>query len=211
MNALKNEELAKDKILQVAAELFAQSGLDGVSTRDIARVADLNVSLISYYFGGKEGLYRAIIQNFAHQAQSRVDALLAEFEPEFLTAQSFREALRRLVLGILELKTGSPAVAAILQREIVAQLPYAREIYETVFIHVGEKLVGFIKKAQTKKIVRADIHPYVFFMLLVESINGYSFAMKADTQFCEKCISLVDDKEQFIDQVIKIFSQGIEI
>ncbi len=49
-------------ILQVAAKLFAKLGLDKCSTREIAKEAKANISLISYYSGGKEGLYREVMR-----------------------------------------------------------------------------------------------------------------------------------------------------
>lgn len=52
---------SKNKLLKTAFELFALRGIDGVSTREIVREAGVNIHAISYYFGGKEGLYKAVI------------------------------------------------------------------------------------------------------------------------------------------------------
>ena len=52
---------SKNKLLKTAFELFALRGMDGVSTREIVRRAGVNIHAISYYFGGKEGLYKAVI------------------------------------------------------------------------------------------------------------------------------------------------------
>lgn len=54
----KNTE---QKIIEVATELFANSGFDGVSTREICKQAGVNISLISYYFGGKKELYEKVV------------------------------------------------------------------------------------------------------------------------------------------------------
>lgn len=48
-------------ILQVAEKLFAENGFDGTSVRDISKVANINVAMISYYFGSKEKLLEGII------------------------------------------------------------------------------------------------------------------------------------------------------
>jgi TetR/AcrR family transcriptional regulator len=48
-------------LLAVATPLFAEKGFNGVSVREIAGFAGVNVSMISYYFGGKEGLYGAVL------------------------------------------------------------------------------------------------------------------------------------------------------
>ena len=42
------------EILQVAEQLFAEEGFDGTSVRDIAKKANVNIAMISYYFGSKE-------------------------------------------------------------------------------------------------------------------------------------------------------------
>ena len=49
-------------ILDVALPLFAERPFDAVSTRQIAKQADVNLSAISYHFGSKEGLYTAIFE-----------------------------------------------------------------------------------------------------------------------------------------------------
>jgi AcrR family transcriptional regulator len=44
------------EILHVAEKLFATSGFDGTSVRDIAHEAQVNVAMINYYFGSKDKL-----------------------------------------------------------------------------------------------------------------------------------------------------------
>src|SRR5512136_845000 len=48
-------------MIAVAAPLFAEKGFNGVSVRELAASAGVNLSMISYYFGGKEGLYAAVL------------------------------------------------------------------------------------------------------------------------------------------------------
>ena len=49
------------EILNITEKLFAEKGFDGTSVRDIAKAADVNVAMVSYYFGSKEKLLDAII------------------------------------------------------------------------------------------------------------------------------------------------------
>jgi AcrR family transcriptional regulator len=52
-------------ILAVAEQLFADNGFDGTSVRDIAQLANVNLAMISYYFGSKEKLLEALIEDRA--------------------------------------------------------------------------------------------------------------------------------------------------
>jgi AcrR family transcriptional regulator len=50
----------KDRILNVAEELFGEEGVDRVSVRDVTERAGVNVAAINYHFGSKEELIAAV-------------------------------------------------------------------------------------------------------------------------------------------------------
>jgi TetR/AcrR family transcriptional regulator len=52
---------SRENIIASVVPLFAAKGLNGVSVRELASAAGVNLSMISYYFGGKEGLYAAVL------------------------------------------------------------------------------------------------------------------------------------------------------
>lgn len=52
----------EENILFAAEELFAEHGFEGTSTREIAKAANVNISMISYYFGSKEKLYEKLVE-----------------------------------------------------------------------------------------------------------------------------------------------------
>lgn len=47
----------RNRLLETAAESFAEKGFDGTSVRDITTRANCNVAAVNYHFGGKENLY----------------------------------------------------------------------------------------------------------------------------------------------------------
>jgi TetR/AcrR family transcriptional regulator, regulator of cefoperazone and chloramphenicol sensitivity len=53
-------EDARQRLLLSGLRLFAQQGFSKTSTRELAEAARVNVAAISYYFGDKAGLYRAV-------------------------------------------------------------------------------------------------------------------------------------------------------
>ena len=60
------------RILETALAMFAAVGFDSASTRAIAEQAGVNLPAIQYYFGSKEGLYRAAIAHIGEQAAQAI-------------------------------------------------------------------------------------------------------------------------------------------
>jgi len=84
--------------------LFAHHGFSKTSTRELAEAASVNVASISYYFGDKAGLYRAV---FFEPMGGSADDEVARFNGPTLSLQ---QALQGFYAGFLEpLKQGDVA------------------------------------------------------------------------------------------------------
>lgn len=59
----KKQNLSRKKIINAAIMLFASKGFESTTTREICKQAGVNLSLIPYYFGNKEGLYSNIVES----------------------------------------------------------------------------------------------------------------------------------------------------
>ena len=55
----------KEHILDVAERTFSELGYDGASTRVISKEAGVNMAMLNYYFGSKEGLFNAVFERRA--------------------------------------------------------------------------------------------------------------------------------------------------
>jgi AcrR family transcriptional regulator len=94
---------SRARLLQAALKLFAEKGFAKTSTREIALAAQANIAAISYYFGDKAGLYRAVLTD----PTGGPDADPAVFEQPGLSLQ---QALQGLLAGFTEpLKQGELA------------------------------------------------------------------------------------------------------
>ena len=79
------KEKSRQRILDSATKLFAQRGFDGVGIREICKDANANICMISYFWGGKEGLYKGIIDNLVERQTEYVKTFLnLDIEPETL-------------------------------------------------------------------------------------------------------------------------------
>jgi AcrR family transcriptional regulator len=96
----KLAEDARERLLQAGLRLFAQQGFAKTSTRELAEVANVNVASISYYFGDKAGLYRAVFL----EPMGSPEAEIERFRAAGLT---LAQALRAFYAGFVEpLKQG---------------------------------------------------------------------------------------------------------
>ena len=59
----RDAERTRAELLAVATEVFAESGYSGARVDDIAERTRTTKRMIYYYFGGKEGLYMAVLEN----------------------------------------------------------------------------------------------------------------------------------------------------
>lgn len=64
------------QLLDVAERLFAEHGFEGTSVRDIAKEADINVAMISYYFGSKEKLLEALFIRRVSEVRLQIETTL---------------------------------------------------------------------------------------------------------------------------------------
>ena len=94
-------EESRERLLLAALHLFAEKGFEKTSTREIAAAAGANIGAISYYFGDKAGLYRAV---FFEPLGSAKDDISLFDDPSY----SVRQALHGLFFGFLQpLKQGA--------------------------------------------------------------------------------------------------------
>ena len=74
---VSNQQSA-ERIERAATELFSERGFDAVGVRDIARVAQVPVSAINYYFGSKVDLYRecarSLLTEYLKEARGNIDS-----------------------------------------------------------------------------------------------------------------------------------------
>lgn len=200
---------ARQRLLEVAAKLFADKGLDGTSVRDIAREAALNLSLISYYFGGKEGLYLELIRNFALNIKCELQSIVDMFEAEGSSVESIQKFLTELVGNHSRIRERHPHMGRIMQRERFSGLPFAKEIYETTFAPVARALVAQLVKAQKKGLIRKEINPLLIVIFLQEAIIGFHNLMDCPLKLFDSPLEKTKNFKDYENQLVNIFLNGI--
>lgn len=65
-------------ILEKAEILFAKKGFEGTTVRDIAQAAEVNLAMISYYFGSKEKLMEALFRERMAEVKFKIEAVVQD-------------------------------------------------------------------------------------------------------------------------------------
>lgn len=106
----------RQELLDAAREVFADRGVDGATTREIAQRAGVDPAMIAHYFGSKGGLFEAVT---ALQVDPRqVVAPVLEANPEDAARQLLTALLRvwdahaSVLTAVLRSATRNKALAA---------------------------------------------------------------------------------------------------
>jgi AcrR family transcriptional regulator len=197
-------EDTRERLLRAAAELFAEGGYEGTSVKELAQRAEVNVSLVSYHFGGKEGLFKACLEQVGDEGLRIAERTL---KPP-VGGEELRLRLRMFVEEMIQLHLTKPMQMRILHRECDLQSSVAQEIFRNKFHPIFETLTRFIESARQNGFLKKDLNPAIAAMLLFGSILHPIKMQNQTRNFLGVSIQDVDFREQVIDHVVTLFLRG---
>jgi TetR/AcrR family transcriptional regulator, regulator of cefoperazone and chloramphenicol sensitivity len=142
---------SREKLLAAAIELFGKRGYDGVSTREIAARAGVNIAGIVYNFGGKEELYRACVKHIADTARSGLvdHAISVSRNSEILTPEAATVALHSVAAALVRFLLATPRLdqfARIVVREQMDPSPAFETLFHDVFEPMHQHLQAVVTR-----------------------------------------------------------------
>lgn len=93
---------AKERLLEAAIDVFGRHGFDSASTRMIANAGNVNIAAIPYYFGGKGGLYQAVINHIADHIKNEAGDLFEQIGAMDFSQDDGSRQARKLIQAVLE-------------------------------------------------------------------------------------------------------------
>ena len=181
-NDLNNKQL---QILQVAETLFAEKGFESTSIRDISKEANINVAMVSYYFGSKEKLLEALILLKTSGLKEQLVHLIDEnLEP--------LEKINKLIALYINRINCNRGIYRVLHFELASQKK-ALEIQSFSEIKKAnlKSMELIIQEGQAKGVFRKDI----IIPLLTPTILGTYFHFQMNKPFFEEILNLKTDEE----------------
>lgn len=196
MNEFNEKQI---EILHVAEQLFAEEGFDGTSVRDIAKKANINVAMISYYFGSKEKLLEALVLYRIGDMSLQLESLQQENSSPI-------EKIDKLIAFYISRINSNRNIYHILHFELSTK---KREINIDAFTKVKKNnlklLESIVKEGQEQKIFQ----PNVNVTLVTPTIIGSFIHFQMNKPFYQEILGLQNEID-FENYLTNEFTQHIQ-
>lgn len=163
--------MIKEKIIKSTVELIKSVGIDGLSVRKIAELADVNVASINYHFGSKDKLVNEILK-----------ASLLEFRGTFNILDNAEispiKRLRQFLLAYLSLLKAHPELFKIVlspEKLFDSHLEYVEFLKYQGFDKLTKtvlEIVGYSNKDKVNIIVRQMFASIFFPVIILGNVNS---------------------------------------
>jgi len=193
---IRSPALTRARLIEAATQVFAQAGLQGATTREIARVAGVNEVTLFRHFASKEQLLKAVIENVL---ALQIEAIA---HPEEWT-QDLRVDLKHYAHLYNSMLEAQEDLIRTLIGEAKRHPEAARQIMQEAARSLKEKLVAYLQSGQTKGTVRPDLD-------LVASIDMFTGVLLAGMLRRSAAMNpLSYSREDYIENCVDIFVRGI--
>lgn len=163
---------ARERLMSEATRVFAAKGYAAASTREICLAAQANLASIHYYFGDKEGLYRAVLTR-------PIEMLARQFEGFDRADLSFAQAMRLFLGAFLTHYVSEAEEALVLRlhlREMLEPSSVFRDVLEATIYPHHQALVSLLARHCGLKRPDPDLHQMAFAIVAM----AYDYCMSRE-------------------------------
>lgn len=183
---MKKDLEAKVKILNSAISLFACKGFGSVSVREITAHANVNPAMVSYYFNGKIGILKEIINRF-------FDAYETVIKDAILIDKPFEQAFREFIHSLVMFLKANKDLFKVAYYELPFDKPEVIELRGEKIFRIKKLLQGFFfseldadnKTAPYLPILGPAVFSMIFSNFVLEPSLKAAFQMDFDDEFYE--------------------------
>jgi TetR/AcrR family transcriptional regulator len=189
---------SRSRILAAATPMFARHGLNGVNVRSLASAAGVNLSMISYHFGGKEGLYAEILKE-QFKGFRYVDEIAKMDMPPL-------EKFELYIRGTIRRYRENPYLLRYYVSELTNPTPCFKTVVRPAVQGVLKVLRKAIEQGRSRGRLRKTLNPADGALALAGMINFYFLIAPAARGFVE---DLPGRDEMLVEHFMDILKRGI--
>lgn len=184
----------RERILNAAATVFAEQGLKGATTREIARVAEVNETTLFRHFQNKELLLKAVVEQLA-------SSIYTALTGPGMSNGDLRKDLTYYAKASSALMTKHEDLIRTFIGECNRQPEEAHKVAYGAWAPVRQKLIDYLRNAQQAGQVLPQLDPESTVEVLVNGLKG---GMLRHQVMKENLSS-----EAYLDALLDIFIRGI--
>ena len=196
----------KQKLISAAKKLFAQKGFKETTIKDLVCEAGVNASLVSYHFGGKEGLYKACIGQAAYERLKVTEKILKPPKSE----EEFKLRLGLYIQDMLEFYVEEPELTSIIHREFEMNTPALKDVFEDTFLKTFLILKDYIEKAQGQGVVSTHRDSKIVTSMFFAYLTHLARMDHLTKEYFQLSIRDKTYQDQVSEQMLEIFWNGIK-
>jgi AcrR family transcriptional regulator len=208
----KNEVAAKDvrnRLLDVAEELFSERGFADTSIRDITVEAKCNVASVNYHFGGKEKLYTDVWRHHLLLLRDNQIASIERVMSENQGTPCLEDLLKSFAetfIGSLVDETKSSRLLKLMMREMLDRhLPPDMFADEVIKPTLGAMQKALLKTCPGLQESRIALIVFSIVGQLIHAVRVRTMFGQSDGQDLP-----IFDLAEMVDHIIKFSAGGIQ-
>lgn len=167
-------EPSVERILHAAARLFAEHGYHGVTTRQIAAAAKLNIGTVHHHLGTKRAVYLAVYERLRQEDAAFVGGLeerFARFQPS--NAETLARGLCGMADDFVDFVAGDAVRGRLFLRHWLETDPELREFEAERSLDLYRKLRRILQRARGKGWVDWTVNPGIILRNLDWMVYSY--------------------------------------
>lgn len=194
----------REALLDAAIALFGEHGSAATSQIAIARKAGVTPALLNYYFGSRQSLLDAVIEERLMRLIGPGTAGIAQLDPN----ADPRQVLQQLVAGLIARIAAAPWLPPLWVHEVLSPGGQLREqLLERVVRQVAPKVRLLTARGQAAGLINPDLDP----RLLLISLVGLSIFMLAAAPLWQQLPDSADiDADTLTRHVLALLKSGLE-
>lgn len=189
---------ARQRLLDAAARVFARNGLEGATTREIAREAAVNEVTLFRHFKSKDKLLAEVVRG----TFDRQEATLAA-QPPADGDIDFRASLGRFAQRYHELLERNLPLLRTLIGEIHRHREHEMRVFKGIFAPLKTELLTVIESVQTRGLMRAGVDP----LMAADAFSSMIFVevLRRSPPHCPEYPTAC-----YLETCVDLFARGIE-
>ena len=185
-------------LISTATRLFAERGLHGVSIRELSKAAGVSISMISYYFGGKEGLYSSVL----HEQFAIFDYIE---EIKKMDAEPLAK-IEAYIRWTIKRHRSNPFLLRFYTSELTNPTRFFATIVQPAIGNAIQILIEIVEEGITLKQFRAGLNPVDTVLVMASMANYYFLSTLATNEFVNHS---PERDDELLRHYMDIFTKGI--